>query len=108
MLRSLLSLPCSPALSVYPPFSLHANYRYNIYWPSEFFSASPAKTQRVNSGSGLGVAAAASGTGARMGGGPPALGFAGLDLLGGGVQQEGGAGYMDEMLAIFGGGKVLA
>lgn len=43
-----------------------------------------------------------------MGGGPPAPTIAGLDLLGEKVQEEGGAGYMDEMVAIFGGGKVLA
>ena len=43
-----------------------------------------------------------------MGSGPPAPAIAGLDLIGGEVQEEGGVGYMDEMVAIFGGGKVLA
>ena len=42
-----------------------------------------------------------------MGGGPPVPAITGSDLPGGEVQEEDNAGYMDEMMTILGGGKVL-
>lgn len=63
------------------------------------FSVSPASTQKGNGGSGGGVAAVASGAGAKMGGGSPVPTVTSL-----GVQElernEGGAAFVDEVANI--------
>lgn len=66
---------------------------------------SPPHCSNGSGGSGGGVAAPPAGAGARMGGGPPVPAVDAVDLPNG-DGEEGTPGYMDNMVALFGGGKV--